>query len=82
MLDPAGLRRVGASLLVEFPLPRFWLFGGLPRGALTGDRTFTFPEPALLESEGETTAAAAAIRERPEVPCRSTVFSSELGGSA
>ena len=82
MQDPAGLKRVGASLLLELLLPRFWLLGGLPRGALTGERTGSFPEPAFLERVGETTAAAAAMRERPDVPCKSTLFTREFGGRA
>lgn len=80
--DPAGLKRVGASLLLELLFPRFWLLGGLPRGARTGERDGSFPDPALLERVGETTAAAAAISERPDVPCRSTLFIRELGGRA
>lgn len=74
MLEPAGLRRVGDSLQVDPPLPRRWVLGGRPRGALTGDTAGNFPEPALRERVGETTAAAAAMRERPEVPCKSTLF--------
>lgn len=68
MLLPAGLRRVGANLQVELLLPRRWVFGGRPRGALTGDMAGNFPDPALRERDGDTTAAAAAMRERPELP--------------
>lgn len=79
-LVPAGLRRVGESLLVVLLMPFLWLFGGLPLGALTGESEGTLPEPlALRERVGETTAAAAAIKERPEVPS-SMLLTSEEGG--
>lgn len=78
-LVPAGLRRVGASLQVVLLVPFLWLLGGLPRGARTGDREGSLVEAALLERVGETTAAAAAIRESP---CSSMLLTSELGGRA
>ncbi len=65
-LDPAGLKKFGNSLLVELLPLLLCVFGGRPRGALTGDKTGLFPP--LREKEGDTTAAAAAIRERPELP--------------
>lgn len=74
MLLPAGLSREGASLQVELLLPRRWVFGGRPRGALTGDMAGNLPDPALRERDGETTAAAAAMRESPELPCSSTLL--------
>ena len=74
MLDPAGLSRVGESLQEDPLLPRLWVLGGRPRGALTGETAGNFPDPALRERVGETTAAAAAMRESPELPCRSTLL--------
>ena len=74
MLEPAGLRKVGESLHDDPLLPRRWVFGGRPRGALTGDTAGNLPDPALRESDGDTTAAAAAMRESPEVPWRSTLL--------
>ena len=75
-LEPAGLSNVGASLLVELLPPPLYLLGGRPRGARTGDITGCFPEPAFRERFGETTAAAAAIKDSPEVPCRSMLLTS------
>lgn len=80
LLVPAGLSKVGANLLAELLLPFLWLFGGLPRGARTGEREGSLFPPALLESVGDTTAAAAAIRLKPEVPCSSMLLTRELGG--
>lgn len=80
LLVPAGLSKVGASLLVVLLLPFLWLLGGLPRGARTGEREGSLFPPALLESVGDTTAAAAAIRLKPEVPCNSILLTRELGG--
>ena len=68
MLEPAGLRKVGDSLQEDPPLPRRWVLGGRPRGARMGETAGNFPDPALRERVGDTTAAAAAMRERPEVP--------------
>ncbi len=81
-LVPAGLRKVGASLLAVLFAPFRWLLGGLPRGALTGDSDGSFVDAALFESVGETTAAAAAIRDSPDVPWRSILFTSAVGGMA
>ncbi len=66
---PAGLRRVGDSLMVELLPPPRYLLGGRPLGALTGDTTACLLEPAFRDRLGDTTAAAAAIRDSPEVPC-------------
>ena len=66
-LDPAGLKKFGKSLLVELLPLLLWVLGGRPRGALTGDNTGLL-FPLLRGKEGETTAAAAAIRESPELP--------------
>ena len=74
MLEPAGLNRVGDSLHEDPPLPLRWVLGGRPRGALTGDTAGNFPEPAVRERVGETTAAAAAMRESPELPWSSTLL--------
>ena len=81
-LVPAGLRRVGASLLVVLLVPFRWLLGGLPRGARTGERDGSFVDAAFFESVGDTTAAAAAIRESPDVPCMSMLFTRAVGGKA
>ena len=75
MLEPAGLSSVGESLQVDPLLPRRWVLGGRPRGALTGETAGNFPDPALRERVGDTTAAAAAMRERPELPWMSTLLS-------
>lgn len=81
-LVPAGLRRVGASLHMVLLVPFLWLLGGLPLGALTGESDGSLLEPAFFESVGETTAAAAAISDSPEVPWISMLFTRELGGRA
>ena len=73
---PAGLSNEGESLTVELLLPPRYLLGGLPLGALTGDTPGCLAEPALRERFGDTTAAAAAIRESPDVPWRSMLFTS------
>ena len=65
---PAGLSNEGESLTVELLLPPRYLLGGRPLGARTGDTPGCLLDPALRERLGETTAAAAAIRESPEVP--------------
>ena len=67
-LDPAGLKKFGKSLLVELLPLLLWVLGGRPRGALTGDKTGLLFPPLDRGKEGETTAAAAAIRESPELP--------------
>ena len=79
MLFPAGLSSVGASLHDELFAPLRWVLGGRPRGALTGGTAGNFPVPALRDRVGETTAAAAAMRESPELPCSSTLL---IGASA
>ena len=77
--EPVGLSKVGASLLVVLLVPFLWLFGGLPRGARMGERERSLFPPVLLASVGDTTAAAAAMRLRPEVPCNSILFTKEFG---
>lgn len=79
-LEPAGLKKFGNSLLVELLPLLLWVFGGRPRGARTGDKTGLFPP--LRGNEGETTAAAAAIRDNPELPWRSMLLMSASGGRA
>ena len=79
-LEPTGLKKFGNSLLVELLPLLLWVFGGRPRGARTGDKTGLFPP--LRGNEGETTAAAAAIRDSPELPWRSMLLMSASGGRA
>lgn len=71
MLGPAGLRKVGPSLVLT-ALFLFVLLGGRPRGAFTGDSRGDFAV-GLDDIVGDTTAAAAAIRDSPEVPWKSAV---------
>jgi len=79
LVPPAGLRYVGDSFTVELAPPPRYLLGGRPLGALTGDTEFLL-ELAFLDRLGETTAAAAAIRDRAELPCKSMLFTRSLGG--